>query len=108
MTYANAYGLVRADIADRVSSGDRVTEIQRWAQEQDFALFDVATVASPVAFQLFLVSLRPCGISAVVVPGLWHVDGWRAAINTEADLWTLHPLHRWPRRLPPPSPSYRT
>jgi hypothetical protein len=47
--------------------------------------------------QLLLVSLRPCDITTVVVPGLWHVNGWRSTANTETDLRTLHPLHWWPR-----------
>lgn len=103
-----AFGIVRADIAGEQAEAC-VAEVRWWASRYDFVLRGVACARSDERFPLLIATLGYPEVSAIVVPELAHLGGWAAAVRSEADLWTLHPLHRWkqlpahplPRHVPP-------
>lgn len=99
-----AYGIVRVDLAGPRTAG-YVAEIDRWARKYGFEVRGIERAWSAASFPLLLATLSCSGIGAVVVPEFAHVTGWADAVRHEADLWALHPVHRWPR-LPigPPAP----
>jgi len=106
VTAAWAYGIVRADIAGTRSEGC-VAEIRRWAPSHGFALRGIEQVWSDTSFPLLIATLAESGIGALVVPELTHLGAWAAAVRSEADLWTLHPIHRWGRYPVQPLPQAR-
>lgn len=91
-----ALGIVRVDLAGAQAHG-YVAEVRRWALEHDFMLRDIEQVWSEASFPLLIATLSCSDIGAVVVPELAHLTGWADAVRCEAELWALHPLHRWPR-----------
>ncbi|NQE89459.1 hypothetical protein [Nocardia terpenica] len=99
MTGGWAYGIVRADIAGSEVSA-QIQQLRQWASARGLRLRGISVVWSEASFPLLIASLAGPDISAVVVPALTHLGAWRAAVRVEADLWSLHPLHRWPRRPP--------
>jgi hypothetical protein len=92
-----AYGIVRADIAD-ASTDHCIGQIHRWAQDYGFDLRGVDRVWSDASYPMLIATLRSSGITAVAVPSLVHVTGWVDVLRVEVDLWTIDPLHCWPRR----------
>lgn len=97
MVVQRAYGIVRSDIVGS-QTGQWVRTIRRWANVHNFELRCVETVDSDISYPLLIATLRPSGIDALAIPALGHFDAWVAAARAEVDLWTMHPLRRWPRQ----------
>ncbi|WP_280267596.1 hypothetical protein [Nocardia wallacei] len=99
----SAFGIVRTDKTGD-GAADCVRKIRRWALRYGFRLRGVELAWSEEPFALLIATLNASGISAVAVPTLAHLGPWAAAVRAETDLWTMHPLHRWPRWQPTPEP----
>jgi hypothetical protein len=111
MVTQHAFRLVRADLSDP-HTGDCLGEIRRWAPDHGYDLRGIDCSYSDASYPLLIATLRPSGISAVAVPSLAHVAGWMDALRTEVEVWTMHPLHRWPHHRtsdlsPQASPQFR-
>ncbi|MGQ4617323.1 hypothetical protein [Nocardia sp. R7R-8] len=97
-----AYGIVRCDRSGRQTAA-HVAQIRALARRYDFDLDGIVLRASDARFPTLLAALSAAGVRALVIPSVADVAGWLDAMRQDADVWTLIPPGRWPRRPVPGS-----
>lgn len=96
-TRIRAYGIVHSEWPGPRTDAD-VHAIRDLARRSGMYLCAISVVHPGSDLSLLLASLPSSGIDAVLVPSVVPLAGWLDVVREKADVWTLSPHGRWPRR----------